>query len=140
MRKIVFGLFVSLALLMSVSAIRADQTDRKVVVYFFWGEGCPHCGHEKPFLDEMKTKYPGLVVKDYEVWRNIENKVLYRKMSAAYGETTGSVPATFVDFRSWIGYNEEKSKEIAEAIGQCMQFGCLDPADLMNRAPAVGGT
>ncbi|NTU49410.1 MAG: cytochrome C biosynthesis protein, partial [Desulfobulbaceae bacterium] len=42
--------------------------------------------------------------------------------------------------RSWIGYNEEKSKEIAEAIGQCMQFGCLDPADLMNRAPAVGGT
>ncbi|MFH0754603.1 MAG: hypothetical protein V2A70_08560, partial [Candidatus Omnitrophota bacterium] len=71
---------------------------------------------------------------------NIENKELYRKMSAAYGETTGSVPATFVDFRSWIGFNEEKSKEIAEAIGQCMQFGCLDPVDLMSRAKSVGET
>lgn len=140
MKKIVFGLFVFLALLVSVSAVQADKPDREVVVYFFWGEGCPHCSHEKPFLDEMKTKYPGLVVKDYEVWHNIENKELYRKMSAAYGEATGSVPATFVDYRSWIGFNEEKSKEIAEAIGQCMQFGCLDPADLMSRAQSVGET
>lgn len=135
MKKIVLGFFVCLALFVSVSAVQADQSDREVVVYFFWGEGCPHCSHEKPFLDEMKTKYPGLVVKDYEVWHNVENKELYRKMSAAYGEATGSVPVTFVDFRSWIGFNEEKSKEIAEAIGQCMQFGCLDPADLAARAP-----
>ncbi len=140
LKKVFFIIFASLTMFLATAVSRAEDTGRKVVVYFFWGDGCPHCTHEKPFLDELKTKHPGLVIKDYEVWRNIENKELYRKMSAAYGETSGSVPATFVGVRFWLGYNAEKSKEIAEAIGQCAQAGCLDPWDFMNRGKVVAKT
>ncbi|MBF0387569.1 MAG: thioredoxin family protein [Candidatus Omnitrophica bacterium] len=111
-----------------------------MVVYFFWGQGCPHCEHEKPFLEGLKTKYPSLIIKDYEVWHDVGNKEIYRKMSAAYGLTSGSVPATFIDIKSWIGYNDAKAKEIEETVEQCRQFSCLDPADLMSQAQSVGET
>lgn len=136
MKKLLMLLFVSF-LVLSPRHSQADDNEPKVVVYFFWGEGCPHCSHEKPFLEELKTKYPKLVVKDYEVWHDVDNKELFQKMSAAYEDTSGSVPATFVDFRSWIGYSEKTSKEIEEAVKQCFQFGCLDPADFMNKAAAT---
>ncbi|MFH0754246.1 MAG: hypothetical protein V2A70_06750 [Candidatus Omnitrophota bacterium] len=139
-RKIFFVFLVSFALLWGAGLSRAEEPSRKVVVHFFWGQGCPHCEHEKPFLESLKTKYPGLVVKDYEVWHDVGNKEIYQKMSAAYGLTSGSVPATFIDIKSWIGYNDEKAKEIEETVGQCRQFACLDPADLMSRAQSVGET
>jgi len=34
-----------------------DGTGNIVSVYFFWGEGCPHCIDQKPFMDELKAKY-----------------------------------------------------------------------------------
>ncbi|MFH0753630.1 MAG: thioredoxin family protein, partial [Candidatus Omnitrophota bacterium] len=139
-KKVISILFVSLVLLWAGGSLQAGETGRTVVVYFFWGQGCPHCEHEKPFLESLKTKYPGLVVKDYEVWHDVGNKEIYQKMSAAYGLTSGSVPATFIDIKSWIGYNDEKAKEIEETVGQCRQFGCLDPADVMSRAQSVGET
>jgi thiol-disulfide isomerase/thioredoxin len=46
---------------------RAVQREKNMIqgdtgafpVYFFWGDGCPHCEEEKQFLNEMKKKYPG---------------------------------------------------------------------------------
>ncbi len=133
-RKIFSVFFVSFALLCGVGSLHADEARRKVVVYFFWGQGCPHCEHEKPFLESLKTKYPGLIVKDYEVWHDVGNKEIYQKMSTAYGLASGSVPATFIDINSWIGYSEDRGKEIEEAVSQCFQFGCLDSADMMSRS------
>jgi thiol-disulfide isomerase/thioredoxin len=26
------------------------QSNEPVVIYFFWGDGCPHCATQKPFL------------------------------------------------------------------------------------------
>ncbi len=33
----------------------ADVNDNpdKTTIYFFWGDGCPHCATEKPFLEDM---------------------------------------------------------------------------------------
>ncbi|MEM5782671.1 MAG: thioredoxin family protein, partial [Candidatus Aenigmatarchaeota archaeon] len=45
----------------------------KICVYFFFGQGCPHCAEEKPFLEEMKNKYPQLEIYDFEVYYNQEN-------------------------------------------------------------------
>ncbi len=136
MRKIASVVLVSLVLFLFAGGLWADDSHRKVVMYFFWGEGCPHCVHEKSFLEGLRTKYPDLVIKDYEVWHDVANKEIYQKMSAAYGLTSGSVPATFIDIKSWIGYSEERAKEIEEAVGQCFQFGCLDPADMMGSSSA----
>lgn len=136
-RKVLFVFLVLFSLFFLAGSVSADAAGRKAVVYFFWGQGCPHCEHEKPFLESLKRKYSGLVVKDYEVWHDVGNKEIYRKMSAVYGVTSGSVPATFIDTKSWIGYNDEKSKEIEAAVEQCVQFNCLDPETMMDRSAVL---
>jgi len=65
--KFILILFVSFVLLWAGGSLQAGETGRKVVVYFFWGQGCPHCEHEKPFLESLKTKHSGFVVKKYLV-------------------------------------------------------------------------
>jgi len=47
-----------------------------VNIYFFWGEGCPHCEDEKQFLEKLEKKYPEIKVNDFEVWNNSENRKL----------------------------------------------------------------
>jgi thiol-disulfide isomerase/thioredoxin len=128
------SLFVLLVVFMffAFSGQLYAETPRKIVAYFFWGKGCPHCTHEKPFLESLKKKYPGLVVKDYEVWHDVANKRIYQKMSCAYGLTSGSVPATFVHTKSWIGYSPSKAKEIEAVVERCAMEGCLDPAVLSH--------
>ncbi len=141
-KSVLAGLF-SLAMLCLNLTSQAFAEGHRVVVYLFWGDGCPHCHHEKAFLQKLKEKYPTLTVKDHEVWHDPVNKEMYRRMAAAYGLAGGNVPATFIDFQSWIGYDEGKAKEMEEAISRCVQAACLDPEEVMKKAPEpapVAGT
>jgi thiol-disulfide isomerase/thioredoxin len=31
---------------------------QKVELWLFWGQGCPHCAAEKPFLEELAPNTP----------------------------------------------------------------------------------
>lgn len=137
-KKICILFFTCVVLLAGAGLLRAGDGGHKTVAYLFWGEGCPHCSHEKPFLEGLKTKYPGFAVKEYEVWHNTANKDVYEKMSSAYGVSSGSVPATFLGSRVWIGYNDEKAKEIEAALKECLRLGCVDPAEMMAGMPVAG--
>ena len=35
-----------------------DENPGKVVVFYFWGDGCPHCRTQKDFFDSIASKYP----------------------------------------------------------------------------------
>ena len=59
--------FITLFLpLQNISAKNQDDIN----IYFFWGNGCPHCEKEKIFLEKIKNKYSNVVVYDFEVWKN----------------------------------------------------------------------
>jgi len=125
MKKLIL---ISLILfLISLSLVYAQN---KIVVYFFWGGGCPHCTAEKPFLEDMKVKYPELEVKDFEVSIE-ENAQLFRKMCEAYGTDPVGVPMTFIGEEYVIGYGnyETSGKTIEEAIEKCIETGCIDPIE-----------
>ena len=65
---------VLIALLLSVScALAANDT---VHIHVFYGEGCPHCRDEKPFLDYLEETYPSLEVHLYETWSDPKNAEL----------------------------------------------------------------
>jgi thiol-disulfide isomerase/thioredoxin len=72
------------------------ENSEKVVVYFFWGDGCPHCTTQKSFMEELENKYPKLEVKMFETWKNPENANLFREIAKAYGTEARGVPATFI--------------------------------------------
>jgi len=82
----------------------------KVCLYLFWGQGCPHCAEEKPFLEELKGKYPKLEVYEFEVYYNQENVKLWGEVCKKYGLQPIGVPMTFVDGKAFVGFSREKSE------------------------------
>lgn len=111
----------------SALAAPAHQQMEPVSIYFFWGDGCPHCAAAKPFLAGLEEKYPSVTVRAFEVWRNEANRDLFIKMAAKYGFEPSAVPTIFIGDDYWIGYAEEPyAREIEEATKACILGGCPD--------------
>ncbi len=125
MRKLSILLILSLLFLtISISTAQTEFTSDKshVVVTFFWGQGCPHCADEKPFLEKLKVKYPNVQFLDYEVWYNTENRELMRKMCAEHNFSPSAVPVTFIYDEYIIGFQSEETtgKQIEDKICKCL--------------------
>ncbi len=104
------------------------QQIEPVIIYFFWGDGCPHCAAAKPFLAELKEKYPSVIVRDYEVWKHPENRAPFIQMAASFGFEPSAVPTFFIGDRYWIGYAKEPyAREIEAYVAFCVANGCPDP-------------
>ncbi len=118
------------------NAIRdLEDNPEKVVVYFFWGDGCPHCEHEKPFLEELEQKYPELEVKSFETWKNPDNVKIFQEVAQAYGIQARGVPTTFIgDFEPIVGYGSDETTgaDIENKIKQCIANDCVNPADKIS--------
>lgn len=105
----------------------AQAEQEQVVIYIFWGEGCPYCHAEMLFLDELKARYPQVVVRDYEVYHNEENRVYMREMLAVHGREPSGVPTTFISDRYWIGFQDSIARQITATVAACLENTCPDP-------------
>lgn len=120
------ALVIALAAVGLWAAPVAAAGDRQVVIYFFWGDGCPHCAAEKPFLEELQTRYPSVEVRAYEVWYDVGNQQRFWNMGAAYGFEPQAVPTTFVGTRYWVGFSDTMAAEMEEMVQTCLASGCPD--------------
>ena len=104
-----------------------NSTDSQpVAIYFFWGDGCPHCAAAKPFLNELADQYPNVEVRAYEVWYSEANQQILLSMASAFGFEPSGVPTIFIGDRYWVGYSETIGAEIAAAVAACSSSGCRD--------------
>ena len=126
-KKIITALLIVLTLA-PFSLTATAQAAQPVNVYFFWGDGCPHCAKEKVFLDQLKTEYPGINIFDYEVWKNSDNRELLIKVGNKLDAEMSGVPVTIIGEKYFIGwYNEEVTgSEIRKAIDDSLANGCRD--------------
>jgi thiol-disulfide isomerase/thioredoxin len=97
-----------------------------VVIYLFWGDGCPHCAVAKPFLEDLTERYSNVELRSYEVWNVPENQVLFKKMAAAYNFEPHAVPTIIVGPQYWEGFNDQVGQEIEKTIQTCAATGCKD--------------
>ena len=104
--------------------IRPAAQTYPVAIYFFWGDGCPHCAEQKPFLQDLARRYPSIEIHDYEVWYNAENQQLFRKMSTAFGFDPHGVPTTFIGNRYWEGFSAQIGDSIEATVKECAANGC----------------
>lgn len=126
-------------LLPSVGKTESNQVD----LYFFEGQGCPHCAKMKSFLEGLKSDYSNLKVYDFEVYFNKENQELFRKMAEAYKADVASVPTIFIDDEVIKGEDFEKVKN---AVERCSGEICISPMEKIKEtslgssdpAPTVG--
>jgi thiol-disulfide isomerase/thioredoxin len=124
-------LFTLILLIVSVCLLIPQQaySDNKIKIYFFWGDGCPHCKEELKFLNEMKEKYPQIEIDAYEVWFNIENARFLSQITNAIGMKNVAVPFTLIGNSALAGFHspETTGKAIEEKIKECIEKGCEDP-------------
>ncbi len=114
------------------TSINIIDDENKVVIYFFWGDGCPHCAEEKPFLEGLEDKYSEVEVKMYETWKNPDNAKLFQELAKAYGTTARGVPTTFIDDKYWVGYADYMSQEMEQKVLYCLGNDCVNPGDKLS--------
>ena len=79
-----------------------------VTVYFFHGDGCPHCAEEEEFLDVLEER-DDVEVKRFEVWHNADNRALLSKAADTLGATFNGVPITIVGERTIVGWSDAET-------------------------------
>jgi thiol-disulfide isomerase/thioredoxin len=109
------------------AAAASSRSAAPVTIYYFWGDGCPHCASLRPFLDELAA-LPGVELSAFEVWNDEGNRELFRRVAAAYGTEAGGVPAVFVAGGAWVGDAPSVRSEIAATVVTCLEAECTDVA------------
>ncbi len=111
------------------------QDSPKVVIYMFWGDGCPHCAAAKPFLTALDLSSDQIEYKNYEVWYVEENQALFIQMAKSYGFEPHAVPTIFIGDRYWEGFGDQIQAEIESTVQKCLVDGCEDyGAAILNGA------
>ncbi len=106
----------------------SDLNSNKVTIYFFWGDGCPHCAAEKPFLESLEKRYKeDIEVKMFETYYNKDNVALFQEVAQAYGIQVQGVPTTFIGDKNWVGYADYMAEEIEDYVQYCIENKCESP-------------
>jgi thiol-disulfide isomerase/thioredoxin len=111
----------------TVNLVKESQLSYGVNVYFFWGDGCPHCTFEKPFLAGLENKYPSIKVQAYEVWKSEKYRNYLVEVAKKLNIDVLGVPFTVVGDEVFIGYSESLiAKQIESKVVFCLSNRCSD--------------
>ena len=90
MKKLAVFLALLFFLLRISSSPGLAVEDQKTCVVYFSGIGCPHCANTDPVvLEQLPSKYPDLVVIEYEIYQERENAALLSQYNDVYGSGLG---------------------------------------------------
>ena len=118
----------------------SDKKKSKVKVYFFHGDGCPHCADAEEFFDSLEDEYGNLFdVVAYETWYNEENSALLEEIGETREETITGVPYILIGNKSWAGYASDYDDEIIDAIKDEYSTPDKDRYDIMDLIDIANG-
>ncbi len=98
-------------------------------IYFFYGDGCPHCAKEEVFLEnEIEENYPEIEIKEYEVWNHKENAKLLSKIADELGTRIPGVPVLIIGDKTVIGFHDAQTtgSEITALLDEYVAGACSD--------------
>jgi cytochrome c biogenesis protein CcdA/thiol-disulfide isomerase/thioredoxin len=124
--RAILPLLILLSPLIFFKEVHAQSESRVVRVYYFWGDGCPVCAQQKPFVDELARKYPQVKVYSLEVWYVQENRDMFFAMAAQHGFEPQGVPTTFIADQVWVGFRDHFKSEMESAVVNCTVNTCPD--------------
>ncbi len=110
--KYLLILIIPFILLTNVSA------KEKVTLYFFHGDGCPHCAAEEKFLENNKEELKDVEIVKYEVWNSEENRKLLKSIGKKFSMEVSTVPFNIIGNTIIKGYLDDSStgKKILNTI------------------------
>ena len=113
--------------------LRAESGNKGINLYFFYGDGCPHCAKEEKFLDKLETENKNIKIYRYETWKNKENAKLLQELAREMNLEVHGVPLTIIGDRSVSGYysDETSGKKILSIIKDYEEKGCAEENNII---------
>lgn len=146
--KIIVYLFLFFLMLFPVSAkalseeykdniydiVGAYQEKDKINIYFFYGDGCPHCAKEERFFEDFKKTYGDFCnIYMYETWYNDENLDLMKSAKKKMKDDVNiSVPYTVIGDKSFSGYSDYVGTKIEEYAKNYLNIDSEDNSDVIS--------
>ncbi len=99
--KLKILLLITALLLLSNFVLAQEE---KTCIYFFYGEGCPHCANVHPVINELAEKFD-IDMHQFEIYHNTKNGVLLNSYFEAYNVAPNKrgVPVVFIGNTYLIG-------------------------------------
>ena len=113
MKKIRLILFILISFFVFNPSVFAKDN---IKIYFFHGDGCPHCKEEDKFLEEIKDKYPKIKIEKYEVWKNKDNQVFMEIVKDKMKISDSGVPLTIIGSTYVVGYADTYNDKLERII------------------------
>jgi thiol-disulfide isomerase/thioredoxin len=83
-----------------------NGSSHDITVYFFYGNGCPHCAVAEPVIDGLSEKYPQVNFERLEIYDNSTNQALFQQFNSRYGVQNPVVPEVYVGDKVLIAEDE----------------------------------
>lgn len=141
-----------LSILLSISAIfigalllfspaKAQYQNTSLNIYFFRGEGCPHCEDELVLLNQIIKDHPQVKIRDFEIFYNGDNAKLLTQVVKKLGIDYQGTPYTVIGDKVFSGYSESPTAdEILDRVDYCLKRGCPDSvAEIVGRTDETPG-
>lgn len=117
------------------------EEDNRVKIYFFRGDGCPHCADAEEFFNSIKEEYGQYYkILDYETWYNSDNAALLQKVGEARKEEITGVPYILIGDKSWSGYDDSFADDIKNTIKSEYEKVVADRYDIANYVDFTNAT
>ena len=117
------------------------EEDNRVKIYFFRGDGCPHCADAEEFFNSIKEEYGQYYkILDYETWYNSDNAALLQKVGEARKEEITGVPYILIGDKSWSGYDDSFADDIKNTIKSEYEKVVSDRYDIANYVDFTNAT
>ena len=137
MKKLKF-LFVMLIGILLVPCTVLAKDKKPVNVYFFYGNGCPHCAEAEEFFDSIEDELGDQFnIKAYETWHDSDNVDLMNDVAEARKEEADGVPYIIIGNQSWNGYTSSYDDEIIDKIKSEYEKDADNRYDIMNYVEAL---
>lgn len=138
MKKLFYAIIVLALLLVVPFSVFADEepveeTNKKVPLYFFRGEGCSHCAEAEEWFESIQEEYGEYFeIKDYETWYNEDNADLMQRVADARKESADGVPYIIVGNKSWNGFTDSYKDEILSEIKEVYAQDVAERYDILQ--------
>ena len=84
---------------------------KKLNMYLFYGDGCPHCKALEGFLNDYLKDYDNVELKKFEVWHNNSNLDKLRDVIEIMDSKESGIPFLVVGNSVIVGYDEDYTPE-----------------------------
>lgn len=115
--------FIAAAFLVFLGTGFATQAAAAEVtpVYFFYGDGCPHCAKEEEFFEDLLDERSDFEVQAFEVWHSEDNSELMLDVAQELDVNVRGVPFTVIGSQAVMGFQSASTtgRSIESLIDQC---------------------